>query len=249
MVVGFCTAVMNRCWQAAQTLADNLARLRGTGSFIALADYHSDDELPALVRSLGADLDAGTLLYFRTDEPRHFHSSKAKNLAHRLALRRAPDVLFNLDADNRLSAETLAVVEDTFRQEPEPVLHNWSTVNGDGTSGRVALRASRWLELGGYDEALLAASWQDIDLLIRCRAAGLRYVLEPRGVPAAVSNTMADRVAYLEPIAARGDAGARYLAMYQQNLIISLGRPCRLPLREQRRFAGHLNFAGELVVI
>jgi hypothetical protein len=247
MNIGFCATAMDRRWQVERTLAPNLDQLRGTGSFLALCDFNSRDGLPALVRRHAADLQAGTLVYFRTEEPEHYHSSKAKNLAHRLALTRAPDVLFNLDADNFIGAGTIALVTRTFSAHPDSALHNWTT-DDDGSCGRVALAARNWIGLGGYDEALLPAAWQDLDLLMRARAAGLRYVLEPGGVPLPVPNVIAEKVGRLEPTDDPGGPIARYQAMLKRNILISLGRPARLDLDAQHRYRGRLNFAEDRVI-
>jgi hypothetical protein len=248
MIVAFCSTAMNRRWQLERTLRSNLEVLRGTGSFLALCDYNSAEPLDTLVQGFAEDLRTGTLLYFRTEEPTGYHSSKAKNLAHRLALRRSPDVLFNLDADNFLSDDTLGLVSEAFASGERLSFHNWTTRDADGTCGRLALRAEDWVALGGYDEQLQAASWQDIDLLIRCRAAGLRYLLDPRGVPRPIANSMAEKLAHLEGTG-EGDPMARYYAMYKENLIISMGRPARLRLEDQRRFSGRLNLTEGPVAI
>ena len=198
MIVGFCTSAMNRRWQLERTLPVNLTWLRQTGSFLALCDFNSQDDLQGFIGRYDSDLADGTLIYFRTEQPRCYHGSKAKNLAHRLALIRQPDVLFNLDADNYLSGGTLPVVAGTLGSEPEACLHNWTTEDGDGTCGRVALRTRTWMALGGYDETFAPVSWQDLDLLMRCRAAGLRYVLESNGIPPPVPNDLTDRFRHLD---------------------------------------------------
>jgi hypothetical protein len=248
VIVGFATAAMNRRWQIERTLPANLRRLRGTGGFIALVDYNSTDGLPDFVRGFERDLADGTLLYFRTEEPAHFHSSKSKNLAHRLALTRRPGVLFNLDADNFLGDATLPLVERTFSPTSATTadvsLHNWTTLPADGSSGRIALRADRWIELGGYDEAFAPAAWQDMDLLMRGRAIGLTYILEPGGVPPPVPNSMTVKLANLAPAAPGEDPTARYLEMWKSNLITSFGRPVRLPFDRQQPFTGSINFGA-----
>jgi hypothetical protein len=253
MVIAFCTAVMNRRWQLQMTLGLNLARLQGTPHFLALVDYNSSDGVADLVRPFSAEIQAGTLLHFHTVQPPHYHCSRAKNLAHRLALRRQPDVLFNLDGDNMLSDRTIPLVLEalggTGDGKEDSVLHNWSTRHGDGTFGRIALRAATWKVLGGYDETFAPASFQDVDLLHRCRAAGVRYKLESVGIPFPLHNTMAQKLANLGPAANdEDDDNARYGAMYRQNFVTSMNRPCRLPYGEQQPFRGRLNFGEEIEI-
>lgn len=253
MKIAFCTSVTNRRWQLERTLALNLGKLRGTGSFLAICDYGSDDDVAGFVRGFAEDIHAGTLQFFRTTVPTGFHASKAKNLAHRLGLLRAPDAVFNLDCDNYLSEGTRARVEAALSAEPEACLHEWTTAPDDGTCGRIGLRAQTWISVGGYDEALGPTAYQDLDLLFRCRAAGLRYQLHTEGIPRPVQNSMEMKVASLEGATRVPDAGdeasrARYQRLYIDNLVISLGRPCRLAFAGQQRFAGLLNFASETTI-
>lgn len=245
MIIGFATAAMNRRWQLEQTLAANLAVLRGTPHFLALCDYGSRDDLAGLLADFAADVARGTLTTFRTGEPRSFHMSVAKNTAHRLALRRRPDVLFNLDADNFISPATLAMCQQTFAAKGPACLHNWSRSFGDGSCGRIALPAAEWVALGGYDETLLPTSWQDIDLLFRARAVGLPYVFRDDGIGEPVCNTMEQKIAHVEPPAGMTGATAAdlYRRMWVENVVQSLGRPVRLSFAEQRRFSGELDLA------
>ena len=164
-------------------------------------------------------------------------------------------MLFNLDADNYLSRLTLPMVSATLAAEPEACLHNWST-HDDGSCGRVALRAATWVALGGYDESFAPASWQDLDLLMRCRAAGLRYVLNSEGVPSPIPNSVSDKLRNLDVWTDQASGGTsheeeaqrRYGQMFRHNVMISLGRPTRLSLDEQQRYQGQLNFSQSAII-
>jgi hypothetical protein len=83
---------------------------------------------------------------------------------------------------------------------------------------------------------------------MRARAAGLRYALEPGGVPLPVPNVIAEKVGRLEPTDDPGGPIARYQAMLKRNILISLGRPARLQLEDQHRYPGRLNFREDRVV-
>jgi hypothetical protein len=244
MIVGFCTSCMNRRWQLEQTLPGNLEVLRGTPHFLAVVDYNSGDDIGSLLRAQDQHRRAGRLLSFRTDEPTSFHMSQAKNTAHRLALRRRPDILFNLDADNFLHRDTLTAIADLFSRKRDAYLHNWSGQWGDGTMGRIAMRAEDWVRLGGYDEAFLPMSWQDADLMTRCRAAGLDYVHDGSGSGRPVANTIEQKLTAVRlPERARDDSPPRALAHFTRaNFILSLRRPIRLPMESQHRFRGRLDF-------
>jgi hypothetical protein len=251
MIVGFCTSCMNRRWQLEQTLPVNLELLRGTPHFLAVVDYNSGDDLGPLLRAQDHHRSAGRLLSFRTDEPTSFHMSQAKNTAHRLALRRQPDILFNLDADNVLHRDTMTAIADLFSRKRDVYLHNWSGRWGDGTMGRIAMRAEDWVRLGGYDEAFLPMSWQDADLMTRCRAAGLDYVHDGSGSGRAVANTIEQKLnAVRLPDGARDLSPHRALADFTRaNFMLSLRRPIRLRMQDHRRFRGRLDFEdGEVEV-
>lgn len=250
MVIGFATSCMNRRWQLEETLARNLQVLRGSPHYLALCDYNSADDVGYLVEQFADDVRRGTLLYFRTTEPRTFHMSSGKNTAHRLALRREPDVLFNLDADNRVTAETITVIESIFGAQIDSCLHNWNRQWSAGTCGRVALSAARWQELGGYDEQFLPVGWQDIDLMYRARAIGLQYQEVNRGVGLAVGNSYADKIANItlpEKLTADSERDT-YNLITTSNIVTSLGRPIRLALADQAHFRGVINFEQETLV-
>jgi hypothetical protein len=250
MRIAFCTSCMGRKWQLEMTLGHNLEILRKTGHFLALCNYNSSDGLDELVKAkFQADIREGTLVYFHTREPTSFHMSVAKNTSHRLALTRSPDILFNLDADNYITASTLESVGRAFSHNRRSVLHNWTWDWYDGTSGRIALTAGDWVHLGGYEEALLPMSVQDIDLLFRARAAGLSYVLDREVGRPAVSN---DLVQKLENVSDENQSNpnilARYLLMNSANFSRAMACPMTLSLSTQTRFRGVLGEGAEVEV-
>jgi hypothetical protein len=251
ITIGFATTCMNRRWQLEQTLASNLATIALSAHFIALCDFNSGDDLGRLVGRFASEVRSGTLLYFRTTEPRRYHSSVAKNTAHRLALIRRPDVLFNLDADNRIDRETIALVARVFGADRDSCLHNWSGDWGSGTCGRVALSAQRWRELGGYDEGLLPVGWQDLDLLYRARLIGLPYHQHARGVGPAVPNSDGEKLANVDlppAVSVPDDDTRSYTQTLARNIILALGRPARLRFEDQRRFTGTVNFSEPALI-
>jgi hypothetical protein len=246
MVIAFCTACTNRRWQLEETLGPNLKTLRSTGHFLALCDFNSQDDVAGLVRGHRDRLQDGTLLHFRTEEPTSFHAAVAKNTAHRLGQRRAPDVLFNLDADNFVTPETIDLVEQTFSSEPGAVLHHWSRDWRDGSFGRIALGAASWTMVGGYDESLLEMAWQDVDLLFRSRAMGLRYRIHSHEVPPPIRNTVAQKLERTP--AAPGEKPRGVFALNAENFARTMTRPIRLAPDDQRRFSGTLNLDEPVVV-
>jgi hypothetical protein len=250
MNIAFCTTSMNRRWQAEQTLPWNLSVLRGTPHFIALCDYNSTDALEEYVSTAFAeDCRRGTLVYFRTTTPRQFHASKAKNTAHRLALRRDPDVLFNLDVDNFVTAPGLALLLRLFAEDPDACVHQWSSVWSDGSFGRIAVAARHWRRLGGYDEGLQEMAWQDIDLLYRARALGLRYHLTAEALRAPVQNSLSQKLVNTgHSFTGELGAQAQFRRLHQDNMVRALSRPITLTLDEQVRYDGRLNFSEEATI-
>jgi hypothetical protein len=250
-VIAFCTTIMNRRWQLERTLAHNLKQLKAERSqdcILALVNYNSTDGLDDMIRrSFREEIEAGRLRYFHTEVPTVYHASRAKNLAHRLALghRQAPDILFNLDADNLLAPGTVAMVRDTFATKEDVCLHNWSLQQDDGSFGRIALRAATWKKLGGYDESFEPMAFEDADLLIRCRANKIRYALNHQEIPFPIYNSIAQKLANVGPNEAGEDDYTRYSRMYRRNFIRGMMQGQTLKLSDQQPFLGRVNFSEE----
>jgi hypothetical protein len=250
MIIGFCTPCMDRRWQMEKTLAQNLEVLRGTPHFLALCNFNSGDGLDEWIQERHReDQSRGTLVYFHTKVPTMFEASKAKNVAHRLALTRAPDVLFNLDADNFVSAETLRLLSETFSPGEDPFFHQWSQTWIDGSFGRIAMRAATWERLGGYDEALRKMGWVDMDLLVRARAIGLKYRPESGGIKPAIANNFMQKVAKLGVACDTPDtAQASFRELNKTNMALSFSRPIVHPMADQTKYPGLLNWATEATI-
>jgi hypothetical protein len=251
MVIGFCSVCMNRGWQLSKTLPENLAVLRGTDHFLALCDYNSSDETECVVRTFQEDIERGTLIYFRTPEPSRFHASKAKNTAHRLALRRKPDILFNLDADNYLLPETIELVRSTFEGQEGVYLWNWKMgPEGEGSFGRIAVAIGDWLRVGGYDEGLLGVLWHDMDLLSRLRAAGLRCRADSGHLKRSVPNGFEHKIANIDLPDGMENApkSALFRRLMEENMRLSTTRPLFFSVSDQQRYRGQLNFGQDAVI-
>jgi hypothetical protein len=249
MVIAFCTSCMDRKWQLENTLPHNLELIRRKGHLLALCNYNSRDGLDEWVRAHHeTDTREGALLYFHTREPATFHMSVAKNLSHRLALRRRPDVLFNLDGDNFVTEATVDSLQRAFSGGGGRVLHNWTWDWNDGSAGRVAISAGDWSRLGGYDESLLPMTVQDVDLLFRARAAGLSYVLDRTVERPALANDVMQKLQNVPAEKAGVNIADRFRLMMAENFSRALARPLVLPVAEQRRFRGLINFREEAEV-
>jgi hypothetical protein len=233
-VVGFCVPIVNPAPELQETLPDNLKVLEGTPHFIAISDLSGSGSVRSLVLAHHRTaLAAGKLICFESAEGGPFSFGMAKNTAHRLALGRSPDVLFNLDPDNFVSPPDLAWIEKSILVHPRTVLHNWSLTWGDGSLGRIGMSAASWIQIGGYDESLLYRPWQNLDLLMRCRAAEMRYLNRPEIVKSATDGNL---------------TGTAISQSYEAAVIHSLGRPIPLALAEQQQVTGSLNFERSVQV-
>jgi hypothetical protein len=246
MRIVFCTASTGRpALPAAILLHDllhNLAVLGGTGHAIALCDLGQDDEVEELARISLEDMRRGALVYFHAgradgargaggdDRPHDVPFGQALNTALRLGLRLEPDVLFRLDPGHRVTAETLALVGDTFARGGDVVLHNWSRIWGDGSMGRIAMTPASWMRLGGYDEVASGHTWQDFDVLVRARARQMPYEQSARGLCQTLPVLVDNRQAEIE------------------GFVQLLERVVPPAFADQQRFAGVLGFDERVTV-
>lgn len=191
--ISFCVTCKNRLWQLRETLPPNLAAvLADECSEIVLVNYNSEDGLHEWVRQFQEHIDSGVLRYVHERTEQFFHCSKAKNLAHFAA---TGDLLVNLDGDNFI-ADSIAAWRRVWDEHYDTVIQSRGKNWGDGTFGRIGLPRRHFLALGGYDEEMLPAGVQDLDLIERAKAAGLRYRrLWPTGT-AAIRNSIEEKVSY-----------------------------------------------------
>lgn len=180
------------------TLPENLSVLEPHGDRVelVLVDYGSRDGLGAWVRErFAGPLANGLLRYARTDEPTSFHMAHAKNVAHRLGTK---DVLFNLDADNFVGRDTCERVDALFTERPATLAKAPSKPD---VGGRVALRRTDYLALGGYNERLKGWGIEDMDLARRAMLMGLEFVTLDTG--SALAHDDATRMENTDPVEAQ----------------------------------------------
>ena len=169
---------MGRRHHLEATYRKNLARAESHPAVeFILLDYHSPDGLGEWVRrELAEWMERGVVRYFRTEEPRRFHTAHAKNVAHRLA---TGDILVNLDADNFFADGYCEELVEVFR-DGRRVLLEFADYH-PGCMGRIALRREDFAALGGYNESFTGWGYEDADLKHRAEAWGLaRLPGDPR---------------------------------------------------------------------
>ena len=171
-------------WQLRRTLPRNLKILAGTGHELIILDCGSTDGTVEFVRR-----HSGFLYVERPLIP--YHIPRAKNIAHSMS---TGGYVFNLDADNFITRELLAFIE----QHPDTTVHDWSGAYRDGSYGRIGATIDLFRAIGGYDERLLGAGTHDGLFLQRSVLLG-SPILNPRTVGAAmpILNTKADTITHL----------------------------------------------------
>jgi len=168
--VSLATTCMGRRHHLERTLPRNLQdNIAFKGLEFVLLDYSSPDGLGEWVFSNWAtEIRSGLLSYYKLDGQTTFRRSYAKNLAHRLS---TGAIVCNVDADNFTGPNFAKYLYDELSQ------HTGSFVRLSGrrgTTGRIALRSSDFVELGGYDERFdWGWGFEDEDLALRARSSGL----------------------------------------------------------------------------
>lgn len=244
-MISFCVTCRNRLWQLKETLAHNLGHLRDEHE-ISLVDYGSTDGLGEWVWSnFRSQIESGRLRFFEVTNPVHWSSPRAKNLAHRIA---AGDYLFNLDADNWIVAQDVALVQkaaelgvpchQTTRVEGRPV----TAIVGNGTYGRIGMPRELFMDLGGYDESMLPMGGQDFNLLERLRHLGLKIGHLPSPQKAPVQNTYEQKMAEVGG-ALEGDARSAFTELNKLNIAFARARTKH---EGPRLLGGFASFRGRL---
>ncbi|MBD3672833.1 MAG: glycosyltransferase family 2 protein [Planctomycetaceae bacterium] len=161
--ISFCTTCMGRLSYLCQTLPRNLEIVRHLYPSVELIllDYNSQDGLREWVKSaVWKDVESGLLTVYQTTDPVHYHSTHAKNLAHRLSRGR---VVCNLDADNFLLPGYVDYLLRELERDPKQIFYG----NGRNSTGRIALKREYFEGVGGYQEQMRGYGYDDVDLIHR----------------------------------------------------------------------------------
>ncbi len=172
--ITFCTTCMNRLFHLKETYVQNVKDNQDYPRVeFVLVNYNSQDGLHEWAKkNLSEYIDRGLVNYYYTDEPETFHASIAKNLAHKVA---TGTIVCNLDADNFTGKDFGFYINHEMQHEGLSSLIQFKKAPYWGTEGRIVLSKDKFIELGGYDEALAPIGHEDHDLMDRARAYGLKY--------------------------------------------------------------------------
>lgn len=176
--LSFCITCKNRFEQIKRTLPQNLFDNQIYKHLIEfiLVDFGSTDGLQNWVyENFIDDIRSAYLKYYYTKELDDWHASIAKNTSHMLA---SNEIVTNLDCDNYTGANGGKFVIDKMTEHGihKIIFHQFSKNEDDGSYGRITLSKRNFLKIGGYDESFEPMGYQDVDLIIRSKAAGLKYI-------------------------------------------------------------------------
>lgn len=146
-----------------RTLPSNLDAVAEFGEVeFVLLDYDSPDGLNDWVHEeMISHLDSERLRFFRLEDAPLFRMNHAKNIAHLLG---DGEVLCNLDADNYISPQFVAELLRLHANDVGILTHGRKS-----SWGRISLRRTDFLSLGGYEETLTGWGQADLDLIARAK--------------------------------------------------------------------------------
>lgn len=155
--IAFVTTCRGRLAHLRETLIKNVRdNLDYPNCIFVVVSYGDTSELDDYIRQLNPLILSGNLAYYQFPEAERFEMAKAKNVAHRCGLLEGADILVNLDADNFTTPGFAQYIAEQFDRPKEERIFLWSRmIQGQfrrGISGRIAMTANAFLEIGGYDE-------------------------------------------------------------------------------------------------
>ena len=175
--IAFATTCRGRVQHLRDTLPRNLAdNVNYENAVFVVLSYGDRDGLDEFMRSseVMGHIESGRVVYYNFPEPTKFEMGKAKNIAHRCAMREGGFILVNLDADNFTCPGFASYVADQYQSDKNCFLwaHMLKGVLPRGINGRLALTKHAFLNAGGYDEKFDSWGKDDKDLNLRLRRLG-----------------------------------------------------------------------------
>ena len=172
--ISICTTCMGRTNDLRQTLLQNINDNISYGNveFVVL-NYGSKDDMHDYMMSneIRKFIKSGIIRYLRTKSPNFFSMSHSRNIAF---LNSTGDIVTNVDADNYTGfgfAEFInRLNESCIDKKP------FFSKGKRGLHGRIGVRKSDFISLGGYDEDLSGYGWDDHSLLLRAMMSDYRLM-------------------------------------------------------------------------
>ena len=116
---------------------------------LCVLDYGSTDGVAGWIkRNFMQYISCGLMNFYRFAEPKHYHMTRAKNMAHKLGRGR---FVINLDGDNLIpNCQYLHLLQIKLQNTSRVVLsHGRSKLRG-----RIGFYKTDFIKLGGYDEVI-----------------------------------------------------------------------------------------------
>lgn len=182
--ISFCITCMNRLHHLKQTLPANIKLNEAYSNleFIVL-DYNSMDGMDAWVKeNMGEYISKGIVKYYRTYEPAFFNHCHAKNLALKLG---TGEIVCNINADHYTAENFAGYINDVFMRHENIVLtpipvatyhHKKGYPPGD-IWGKVCVKKTDFLQVGGFDERMIKFGSDDIDFVNRLEMVNIKRFL------------------------------------------------------------------------
>ena len=174
--ISVCTTCMDRLNDVSLTLKQNIIDnidYKGKLEFVLL-DYNSQDSLSEWIKNNMMEyIERGTLVYFRTDEPKYYSMSHSRNVAFKLA---TGHIINSVDADNYIGKGFINKINWLSFQQPEKAVF----VKGRRMlRGRLGFYRDEFINLlGGYSELLgyIGYGTEDHDILYRSCGLGFKIM-------------------------------------------------------------------------
>lgn len=179
--VSLCTTCMDRLDNLKQTLPQNMKDNEDYNNveFVVL-DYNSrkDDVWGWMKNEMMPHIESGKIVYYRTQEPKHFDMAHSRNIAFKLA---TGDVVNNVDADaftpysKQWDCGFASFINKLAHQQPEKAIFAKSR---QLLRGRLGFYRREFIDiLGGYDEQNLHYyGHDDADLMNRAWKLGFKMM-------------------------------------------------------------------------
>lgn len=181
--ISFCTVCMNRLHNLKETLQRNINDNEDYDNleFVVL-NYNSKDGMEEWIKeNMSEFILSGKMIYYRVNEPQKWNPSHSKNLAFKLA---SGDIICNIWADYYAGAAFAKFTNQQFNKDENIVLTPidfHKTKPGfyppPDTLGRVCVKKSDFLKVGGFDERMNKHGFEDYDFINRLELIGIKRVL------------------------------------------------------------------------
>jgi hypothetical protein len=217
--ISYCTTCYNRFWQLSKIVKYNLEQVKGDANIeFVIVDFGGKDSeqiFEFLTTDFSNELSTGRIKYYRRKKnikPFKWNVAIAKNVPHRFA---TGDIVVNLDGDNFLQKNDSRILRYYFNQLPKLIFQqtwcnlalinmfrslklnpeNYDTQSWNifgtnrGTFGRISMKRTDFMSMGGYNEQMLNMGNQDTDILFRSLNQKFQYLVSvPRSDGSAKSS-------------------------------------------------------------